>query len=122
MVSKLTRVFVHLDFLASFINLGMPEATATLYILVLCNVDITGSMNQLSATWKLCASEPGHTSGSKDNDVRCQRPSNECRRVPGPTARRRKRNNALSKCVIRPLRSRPTFSEGSLQSVFVTDS
>ena len=77
---------------------------------------------QPSAAWKLCASEPVHTLGRKDNDARCQRPSNECRRVPKSTARSLKTNNARSRSVTRPLRSRPTFSEGPLQSIFVTDS
>src|SRR5262249_10659695 len=58
---------------------------------------------QPSAAWKSCASEPGHTLDRKDNDARYQRPSNECRRVPRSTARRRRKNNALSKCVTLPL-------------------
>src|SRR5262249_24665020 len=55
-------------------------------------------------------------------DARYQRPSNECRRVPRSTARSRRKNNALSKCVTLPLRSRPTFSEAPLPPIFVTDS
>ena len=74
------------------------------------------------ADWKLCASEPGHILGRKDNDAQCQLPSNECRRVPKPIARSRKTNNAQSRCVTRPLCWRPTSSEGPLQPIFVTDS
>src|SRR5437762_10115949 len=58
----------------------------------------------------------------KDNDARCLRPSNECRRLLTTSAPFRKKNNVPSKCAIPTLCSQPIFSEEPLRLTFATNS